>query len=927
MAELEVSVYCYWNGCIKYGPEGVYYEGPAPKKIEVNPKIALNRLLDEMYVLTGVDVDKQRSKVKIFGRYPFVVGHSKFQYLLLPVVNNSSLETMLEVPSKHPSVKNVELYLEVKSEGVTGPAACSSKQQKTVKVERGSRTGNIGDAAVDADMTDNISGSNAVAQVVNLAGDDDHDLRVGLCFKDADELKKAVDWCSIKGLQKCVETSNAIISELQNWWKANNGYALETWEQAGSTGQKEEFETHIERIKKENPEARRRLAQIPQNQWALVHDSGRRYKIMEIDTKSLFAVCRGFELADHAVTGSVMLLFDELRDRFDDLSHFSRGSLNSGHVYTKPVTDKLEEFRTATYVDNCYTYERSYKTYAATFSPIPELAAWPEASGVPRLFPPVILPPPSNVSGFMIFAHCRFDTDLYRVLAFLFRIVVVMAEREIKVLCYSDGGISRGPDGFYSEGSIPKEMMRVKQNTNFTTFLDEIYLMTGLDKETSSNLRIFCRYPSLVSQPMVTFGLLPVTCDGDLERMLEVPSNHPSFFLELQPFPPAGFSWPVENPGDRGELKKAVDWRSIRGQHKCVVKETGKDEFTFECIKWKCRWSLRAVRMEEHGPFEITSCSGPDACKQRGSNACPDDFDEEFLAYEVEGVAGSSTQKAEFDSYMKDIKEKSPEGWKWLDRIPPHQWALAHDSGLRYGVMMIDRKALFAVCRSFQKVAMTGGVMLLFSEMKDAFDVSFSCSRGSLHRGDVYTENVMRKFQESLIGSGAYVVTPLERDAFKVSGPSERVSMRHLMEKYKEYKECIVELNDSTCTCGKFQRKRFPCLHALAVFQKMKINPLPYVDDCYFAESYYKTYEATFSSVPEMSAWPEASGVRTLFPPVIAPPPLKVSGKGKGKSKSKEPPSDEELRNAILDILKVMDFKMVRTSNTIMLYLCYKLDV
>uniref|UniRef100_A0A0D3E4B3 SWIM-type domain-containing protein n=1 Tax=Brassica oleracea var. oleracea TaxID=109376 RepID=A0A0D3E4B3_BRAOL len=242
--------------------------------------------------------------------------------------------------------------------------------------------------------------------------------------------------------------------------------------------------------------------------------------------------------------------------------------------------------------------------------------------------------------------------------------------------------------------------------------------------------------------------------------------------------------------------------------------------------------------------------------------------------------AGSSTQKAEFDSYMKDIKEKSPEGWKWLDRIPPHQWALAHDSGLRYGVMMIDRKALFAVCRSFQKVAMTGGV---------------------------YTENVMRKFQESLIDSGAYVVTPLESDAFQVSGPSERVSMRHLMEKYKE---CIVELNDSTCTCGKFQRKRFPCLHALAVFQKMKINPLPYVDDCYSVESYYKTYEATFSPVPEMSAWPEASGVPTLFPHVIAPPPLKVSGKGKGKSKSKEPPSDEELRNAILDILKVMDFKM-----------------
>lgn len=42
-------------------------------------------------------------------------------------MNNNSLETMLEVPKKHPSIKNVELYLEVKSEGVIGPAAYSFK--------------------------------------------------------------------------------------------------------------------------------------------------------------------------------------------------------------------------------------------------------------------------------------------------------------------------------------------------------------------------------------------------------------------------------------------------------------------------------------------------------------------------------------------------------------------------------------------------------------------------------------------------------------------------------------------------------------------------------------------------------------------------------------------------------------------------------
>lgn len=42
MVEIEVLVYCYWKGCIKYGFEGVYYEGLVFKKIIVYLKIVLN---------------------------------------------------------------------------------------------------------------------------------------------------------------------------------------------------------------------------------------------------------------------------------------------------------------------------------------------------------------------------------------------------------------------------------------------------------------------------------------------------------------------------------------------------------------------------------------------------------------------------------------------------------------------------------------------------------------------------------------------------------------------------------------------------------------------------------------------------------------------------------------------------------------------
>ncbi|CAA7053794.1 unnamed protein product [Microthlaspi erraticum] len=197
MAEMvELEVFCYWNGCIKYGRDGVYYEGSSPKVIKVKRKTELRRLLDELYRMIGLDTYNQRSKVKIFGRYPCVVGKSLVKYLLLPVVNDESLETMLEVPSNHPCIQNVELYLEVKS----AAAACPSLLSNSSKRQRIDEVGHVGDSSV----SHKDSSSGVPKPCVSGLWLDEHDLRVGLCFKDGGELKKAVNWCSIKGQRKCV---------------------------------------------------------------------------------------------------------------------------------------------------------------------------------------------------------------------------------------------------------------------------------------------------------------------------------------------------------------------------------------------------------------------------------------------------------------------------------------------------------------------------------------------------------------------------------------------------------------------------------------------------------------------------------------------------------------------------------------------------
>ncbi|EOA35143.1 hypothetical protein CARUB_v10020278mg [Capsella rubella] len=201
-------VLCHWNGTIKYGPDGVYYEGLTPTKIRVRQKTALSTLLNGLYPIFGLD--KQKSEFKIFGRYPVVVSPDLFTYLLLPVVNDTSLETMLEVPTNHPSIKDVELYLEVKStsDDVAVPAACSSLFENpgtSSKRQRTQQPPEATEASANACLLKKgVNSSPLKPQIMSSLWVDDHELRVGLCFKDRYELKKVVDWCSFRGGQRCV---------------------------------------------------------------------------------------------------------------------------------------------------------------------------------------------------------------------------------------------------------------------------------------------------------------------------------------------------------------------------------------------------------------------------------------------------------------------------------------------------------------------------------------------------------------------------------------------------------------------------------------------------------------------------------------------------------------------------------------------------
>lgn len=94
---------------------------------------------------------------------------------------------------------------------------------------------------------------------------------------------------------------------------------------------------------------------------------------------------------------------------------------------------------------------------------------------------------------------------------------------------------------------------------------------------------------------------------------------------------------------DLDEMKKAVDWWSIKKQKKCYVRREieDKDVYVFECVRLGCKWAISAARMEEKdGIFEITKCSGPHSCYHKYGRSCypesSDNFEVDLLEEEIE---------------------------------------------------------------------------------------------------------------------------------------------------------------------------------------------------------------------------------------------------------------------------------------------------
>ncbi|XP_019088093.1 PREDICTED: uncharacterized protein LOC104724536 isoform X1 [Camelina sativa] len=228
--------------------------------------------------------------------------------------------------------------------------------------------------------------------------------------------------------------------------------------------------------------------------------------------------------------------------------------------------------------------------------------------------------------------------------------------------------------------------------------------------------------------------------------------------------------------------------------------------------------------------------------------------------------AGSTKYVSKFVKYLKKIEKMNLEARKWLDKIPPHQLALAYDDGgMRFGIMKTN--TIFGTYGFINKsldLPIPTCILLIFDHLAEIFKSQRGRLGESPNGRDLYSKYVMDFFEEWKEASRTHDVLPLDQRGNKFQVTEVRKT------------RFVVHRSDRVCTCRIWQLFKSPCSHVLAVCRRLNIDHLQYS-----TESSLAVYAADFNPLPGVSDWPEASQVPRLFPPgscQISAQPSKVIG-------------------------------------------------
>ncbi|XP_076929124.1 uncharacterized protein LOC143593352 [Bidens hawaiensis] len=191
---------------------------------------------------------------------------------------------------------------------------------------------------------------------------------------------------------------------------------------------------------------------------------------------------------------------------------------------------------------------------------------------------------------------------------------------------------------------------------------------------------------------------------------------------------------------------------------------------------------------------------------------------------------------------------------QWLEDHALDKWTLAHDGGKRYGLLTTNLSEIFnSVLKGARFLPITSCVQLTFYRLVNYFEVRRPMGSSAQANGDVYTPHVAAKQAALMSKAGEHSLKIFNRQ----KGIVEVITQ-------KEKNVQVVNLEQRTCSCGKWEIFKYPCSHVLSVYAKLSLNNWQYINKCYSIVDYCATWSSEFFPIPHEAYWPQSPSIRLL---------------------------------------------------------------
>ncbi|XP_050224634.1 uncharacterized protein LOC126674254 [Mercurialis annua] len=201
------------------------------------------------------------------------------------------------------------------------------------------------------------------------------------------------------------------------------------------------------------------------------------------------------------------------------------------------------------------------------------------------------------------------------------------------------------------------------------------------------------------------------------------------------------------------------------------------------------------------------------------------------------GAAKAYTTKS-FDYYMKEIDKINKKLRPYLKDVGYKKWTRAHCGKNRHGTMTTNiAESLNAKIQAAKDLPITTLLEYLRSLVQE-----WSYSNRFLARS---TFTALSKRGEDILNDN-YI------QSLRLVVSNSTDTLKSVIDQTTTF---IVDLEDKTCTCRKFQLDGIPCPHAMAILKEMNQEPYKFCSRYYKKETLLKTYEATVYPIEDQKMW------------------------------------------------------------------------